>query len=237
MTLPTILLWIEEHPVLFSVIGIAAPICFKNLREIPGLVFRSIQKWISKDRIAFQDQMRKEVKEANADRKEFRSEIALIRAMAERADKALFNGGRTGIVQQLQLLTAEANKEFEETPVPMFKCDIHGNNLITNSAYRRLIGATKEESLEGTRWMSVIYGELAVYYIETFKRCVESEEDFQCETDFRNPKTGEHRGRWRVIAPVLHVGNGAIWVGALEYALDDKANELADTLGLEVKHQ
>jgi hypothetical protein len=218
--------WIENHHNFVALVGIIAPILFKRLRAIPIALFRAFQRWAAKDRIAWQNEFTDQVL-CRLDR---------IEEKANKADNALFNHGKAGIVQQIQLLTADANREFEKLPTAQFKCDNKGNNLVTNAAYRRLIGVTKEESLEGLRWKSVIYGELLESYLATFKACSDSLEDFYAECDFRNPVTGEHRGRWRVIAPVLHVGNGSIWVGSLEYAIDERARELAVELGLEIKN-
>jgi len=206
-------------------VGVLAPAFFKRLRAIPIALFRKLQRWLAKDRLAWQAEFTGQVI-CRLDR---------IEEKADKADKALFNHGRAGIVQQIQLLTADANREFEKHPIAQFKCDEKGNNLLTNAAYRKLIGVSKEEDLEGLRWKSVIYGEKLSAYLKTFAACSEANEDFYAEVDFRNPVTGEHRGRWRVIAPVLHVGNGSIWVGSLEYALDDRARELADELELQCR--
>ena len=217
--------WIENHPNTLKIIGLLAPIAFKRVRRIPHDLFRMTQRWAAKDRIAWQNEFTDQVL----------TRLDRIEEKADKADRALFNHGRAGIVQQLQLLTADSNREFEKVPIPQFKCDERGNNLLTNAAYRRLIGVSKEEDLEGLRWKSVIYGELLPSYLDVFSASTDANQDFYAEVDFRNPITGEHRGRWRVIAPVLHVGNGSIWVGSLEYALDEKAQELANELGFQLQ--
>lgn len=229
-----VLQWIEEHATLATLTAGAAPFLFRRVRGWAAGRLRAVQRWAARDRIEWQGRIDEHFENAAADRREFLGRIVKLEGMAMRADKALFNGGRTGIVQQLQLITAEANRSFDQTPVPMFKCDQHGQNIMTNAAYRRLMGYTREEALEGKRWQSVIYGEHAESYIETFRRCSDEGADFTHQVDFRNPLDGIHRGRWRIVAAAHHVGNGWIYVGTFAHAVDETAQEIAEELGFVV---
>lgn len=153
----------------------------------------------------------------------------------DRLCKAMFNGGRDGLVNQVALLAACHKVTFEAAAYPCFQCDGKGANRGVNEAYRILVGATHGDALAGTKWIHYLHGALAEDYREEFERCRLAKEDFIGEVDLRNPITGEHRGRWRVHAPCSLVGDDCVFVGRFIAALDDTARELAIEHGWNVR--
>lgn len=142
--------------------------------------------------------------------------------------KAIFNGGADGILQSVEMLTAQANADFESAPVPKFICDNRGGNVRVNLAYRRLVQVWRDDDIHGTQWMSVIHGPLRDSYIAEFVRCAATGEDFFGDVDFYNPATNEPRGRWKIHAPSTKRGDGSsIYVGTFTVALDHDAERLS----------
>ena len=150
-----------------------------------------------------------------------------VEEMLERINYAIFNDGN-GIERQMARLSGCHTVAFENEPFPAFECDASGNNSRVNNAYRHLIGISTEQANQGNRWHQAVYGELADDYHAEFVRCSEAREDFIGDADFRNPLTGEHRGRWKVHAPCINVGRSCIFIGRFIAALDEKAMDLSD---------
>jgi len=142
--------------------------------------------------------------------------------------KAIFNGGADGILQSVEILTAQANADFESAHVPKCICDNRGGNVRVNLAYRKLVEVWRDDDIHGTQWMGVIHGSLRDSYIAEFVRCAATGEDFFGDVDFHNPATNEHRGRWKINAPATLRGDGSsIYVGTFTVALDQAAARLA----------
>lgn len=149
--------------------------------------------------------------------------------------KAMFNGGKDGLVNQVAMLAACHKVSFEAAPYPSFQCDGRGLNRAINEAYRLLVGANNGDVLAGTRWIHFLHGELAEDYRAEFDRCRLVKEDFIGEVDLRNPITGEHRGRWRIHAPCSLVGDDCVFVGRFIAALDPVARDIAMEYGWNVR--
>lgn len=153
----------------------------------------------------------------------------------DRLCKAMFNGGKDGLVNQVAMLAACHKVQFEAAPYPSFQCDGTGNNRAINEAYRLLVGANNGDALAGTRWIHFLHGDLSEDYREEFERCRLVKEDFIGEVDLRNPITGQHRGRWRIHAPCSLVGDDCVFVGRFIAALDPVARDIAMEFGWNVR--
>lgn len=226
---PPTLEWIESNPALVGGIAALIPFIFGPVRRSVFGAIRKALEWMAEDRIRFQETVLEKFTEQDSRAEWFKRSLERVEEKVNKADKALFNGGRTGLVQQVRMLTAEANQAFEEAEFPMWKCDQNGLNLATNAAYRRMIGFTRTEELEGRNWQSVITGELKASYEAAFARCAKYGEAFYHEVDFRNPFNGDSRGRWRIVAPCYSVGDGFIYIGTMHPA-DDLATEILNTI-------
>lgn len=108
--------------------------------------------------------------------------------MIQQVHYAVFNGGH-GIQAQVARLTAHHVSNFEGLRYPAFECNQDGDNITTNAAYRKLVGATRESSLNGGMWHSVVYGELRDSYEDAFVEASAAKEDFIHDIDIRNPMT------------------------------------------------
>lgn len=147
---------------------------------------------------------------------------------SERTNKALFNGGSNGLVHQMDLIKAQCNNNFENYPAPMFICDNRGGNTKVNRAYRILVQIWKEDDIIGNQWENYIYGDLKENYIDDFEARSEFNEDFIGDVDFKNPISGEHRGRWKISAPrSINADGSCTYVGTFIKALDSTAIKIA----------
>ena len=152
-----------------------------------------------------------------------------INGMVQKIHKAVFNGGKDGMIHHMDILKAQAEATFETSAIPMFVCDSHGVNMRVNLAYRQLVEVRHDDDISGTQWMNVIYGDLRDTYIAEFSRCATNNEDFFGDVDFHNPATNAHRGRWKIHAPASRkTEGGSIYVGTFIGALDNAAQELAE---------
>lgn len=171
-------------------------------------------------------------------KQEVREIIPKVQANSERLGKieyALFNEGKTGVLNHVAELVAKDRVTSEEAHYPAFQCDGEGRNTRVSAAYRRLIGATRAEGLSGTRWQAAITGPLKNEYVKEFGRCSAAGEDFYGVVDFQNPSTGEPRGRWKIFASCQRVLDAKVYFGRFEEALDPIARRIATEEGWEVR--
>lgn len=142
--------------------------------------------------------------------------------------KAMWNGGADGMIHQLGRLAASHRINFENAPLPQFECDVNGNNTNVNEAYRKLAQVWSMEDLAGSRWRQVAYGDLLESYIQGFKVSSLACEDFIGEIDVHNPISGQHRGRWKIHASAVTIGDTCIYFGRFIMALDETAKNLVE---------
>jgi len=138
-----------------------------------------------------------------------------------------------GLSHSVAKLIARLNNELENDFEPKFLCDENGHNWGVSIGYRRLVGVMKDV-LSGHQWENVVCGDLRDYYLESFYRSTRNKEDFVAVVDFQNPITGEHRGKWRVLATCSGVGESLIYSGRFIKAEDDRAKEIAKENGWEL---
>lgn len=137
-----------------------------------------------------------------------------------------------GLSHSVAKLIARLNNDLENDFEPKFLCDENGHNWGVSIGYRRLVGVMKDV-LSGHQWENVVCGELRDYYLESFYRSTKNKEDFVSVVDFQNPISGEHRGKWRVLATCSCVGDSLIYSGRFIKAEDDTAKEIARENGWE----
>lgn len=170
-----------------------------------------------------------EKRESDAKRDERAKQIEL---KVCRVEKALFNGGRNGVIHNIDLLKAQCHGNFETSPCPMFVCDEEGANAQVNAAYRKLVQVWSSHDISGTQWQQALHGPHKENYIKEFQARAASGEDFVGDCDFKNPFTNEHRGRWKISAPsTAKTDGGMIYIGSFIAALDETAVEIAEQEG------
>ena len=152
----------------------------------------------------------------------------------DRIVKAMWNGGKDGMIHQVGRLAASHRINFENAPLPQFECDVNGNNSNVNEAYRKLAQVWSVDDLTGTRWRQVAYGDLLDSYIEGFKISSLACEDFIGDVDVHNPINGQHRGRWKIHASAVSIGDTCIYFGRFIMALDETAENLVKENGWDV---
>lgn len=157
-----------------------------------------------------------------------------IEAALEKLSAAIFDPH--GMMNQVARISASQAVMFQTVRFPAFECNKAGKNLRVNEAYLRLIQYYKAEDLDGTRWQQVTCGALADAYLKEFIRCANAQEDFIGTSDFQNPFTGEHRGRWRIHAPCTVIGDDCLFVGSFIGALDETAREIVRNENWHVKN-
>jgi hypothetical protein len=139
---------------------------------------------------------------------------------------------KNGVSHKLALLAAQHRQTMELDPRPIFVCDENGNNLLSSWGYLCLIGLTDHDELSSAQWRSVLTGELKDSYLADFTLASDNKMTLKSVSDFQNPDTGEHRGRWRVIAPCVAVNEALVFTGRF-IPVDDKAREIAAKFGWE----
>lgn len=153
----------------------------------------------------------------------------------EKIDKivyALWNNGSEGMVHQVGRLAAVHKINFEHSNYPQFECDRNGINLATNEPYRIL---AQVWSIDGITWQQVAYGDLLENYVKGFNIASSRCEDFIGEVDFREPTSGKHRGRWKIQASAVTIGDKCLYYGRFILAIDDVAKDLVREYGWDVK--
>lgn len=133
---------------------------------------------------------------------------------------------KNGVSHKLALLAAQYHQTMELDPRPIFVCDENGENIMSSWGYLCLIGLTDHDDLSSAQWQQVIYGELKESYISDFALACAKKIALKSVSDFQNPNTGEHRGRWRVIAPCVQVNEALVFTGRF-IPVDEKAKEIA----------
>jgi hypothetical protein len=145
-----------------------------------------------------------------------------------RIHKAIFNGGKNGILQNSEMNAAFSAATFETAPQPMFMCDNVDGNLKVNRAYRELVMVWRDDDIQGDQWIGVINGELKDDYLAEWARCSARGEDFFGDVGFHNPMTNELRGTWKIHAPAMKRADGSfLYVGTFTTALDARATDIA----------
>ena len=227
----------EQHAKSLTVIVGFLTLLIPKVQKVAISTCRRLKKWATASRN----------KEQDAFREEMRAHIALVRPVldlvpinSERLEKieyALYNNGKTGILNHVERLVSRDAMEFEYADWPGFECDSAGKNTRVTGAYRKLVGATRAEDLNGGMWRNVIVGPLVGAYVDGFKRASEAHEDYIGEVHFQNPLTGEARGLWRIYIHALPiVGNDIIFSGRFIAALDPVALQLAERHGWDMEH-
>lgn len=147
----------------------------------------------------------------------------------KKINKALYNGGNDGIMQNIDLMKALSKSIFEAEPMPMFVCTRSGGNVRVNEAYRSLVKIWRDDEIGGTQWHLVLYGVLKDAYINGFEHHSAVGEDFIGDCDFRDPSTNEHRGRWKVhCVASRNTDGGMTYIGRFLACLDETANHIAE---------
>ena len=131
-----------------------------------------------------------------------------------------------GLSHSVAKLMVRMDQDFAFDTDPKFLCDENGNNWGVSVGYKRLVGVS-QDFLSGTQWQNTIYGDLKSSYLRSFERATSKKEDFIGVIDIQNPITGEHRGRWRVLATCKSVGESLIYSGRFIKAEDEKALDIA----------
>lgn len=211
---------ISQHLTFLTLLITALPLIFKSFRNNLFKIFVIIKNKLFKDSIEFRSKVLAMLETSTRDS-----------ARIQKIEYALYNNGQTGVLQHVGRLVARDSIEFEASNFPAFECDMHCNNLRVTSAYRKLVGVTRNENLKGGAWHQVIYGELKDSYIKEFERCSLVAEDFTHEIDLHNPITGEHRGRWLIYAPVSVIGNDLLYSGRFAVAVDHTAIAITSSEG------
>lgn len=168
-----------------------------------------------------------EIQETNKKQGEKLSEIS----------KAMWNGGREGMVQQVARLSTVRKIDFEHANSPQFECDNKGVNISINEAYRKLVQIWNVNDIRGSRWQEAVYGDLLDDYLGTFMRSSEHGEDFIADVDFREPLSGKHRGRWKIQGSAIHMGDDVLYYGKFIRAIDETAKRLVEEYDWDVSHE
>ena len=218
--------------------GISALIGFLSLlvptwRKKVESWFRAIQRWAAKDRIEFEATTKSHMVETSGKLDQF---VGRYKIDAERWDgglqkiKEIVGILENGISHKLAILAAQHRQIVEADLHPIFICDEAGNNLLSSMGYLRLIGLSDNDDLSSAQWQMIIYGELKGSYLADFETASANRCTLKSVCDFQNPDTGEHRGRWRVIAKCVEVNNALIFSGRF-IPEDEKAHAIADQYG------
>ena len=137
---------------------------------------------------------------------------------------------QNGLSHSMARLMVRHKQDFEADPTPKFACDEAGSNWLVSSGYLIIVG-TGFEDLRGLQWHSVIHGPLSADYLRRFNEAAAAKSDFTAVCDFQNPRTGDHRGRWRVYADCDALNDAVVYTGRFIRAEDEKAAEIARAAG------
>ena len=122
---------------------------------------------------------------------------------------------KNGISHKLALQAAQIQLHMESEMRPLFMCDEGGRNIMVSFGYLKLLGIHNRADLADVQWHQIICGDLKDTYFSDFITSKKSKGTFMSSADLQNPYTGEHRGRWRVIAPCAQVNEALIFTGRL----------------------
>lgn len=195
--------------------------------------FRSWQRWFSKSRIEFEERISKSILDTNGKLDALCTKYA--------GDSTRWDGGldtiqsivsilENGVSHKIAILAAQHRQAMEAETRPVFVCDEEGGNLMSSAGYLNLIGLTDHDDLSDAQWQMILHGPLKNSYLSDFQLAKDKRVTLKSVCDFQNPDTGEHRGRWRVIARCVQVNEALIFTGHFKPE-DNKAREIAAEFG------
>lgn len=205
--------------ILGSIIAIAAGVRFGSKYFLRAI--RAIRDFFGGPRMIkdFQSEYRIETSKRND------SQDAMLHLLTK-INYALYNDGKNGALHQIGRLAAAYDISFENEPRPQFECTVTGENTLVNQAYRTLVEVWSSQEVNSLSWLGATYGDHKDSYLAEFQECAKHGIDFMGMVDFRNPHTGEHRGRWRIQARAKIVGDMCIYFGTFVEACDLRAAEI-----------
>lgn len=235
MTMPTLEDLAKHSGQLLSLAALLSLI-IPQWRAKIGAFFSRIRQWLAKDRLRFQEvalthmaDVKDRIAEARKERAEFMTRYL--------TDSKRWDGGleelseiksilQNGVSHKLALLAAQHRQALELEARPIFVCDEHGKNMLSSQGYLNLLGLVDHEDLSSVQWQMSLYGELREQYMADFGMAQKERITLKSVCDFQNPDTGEHRGRWRVIAPCVAVNAALVFTGRF-IPVDERAHEIA----------
>lgn len=211
---------------------------FKNLEYITPILVTLlgvILKWkkplfsFLRNRFMFQSDMRKLIEKFKIHQENYTKDAEHWNKTSEDV-KEVIKILKNGIPHKLAILTAQHQQIVKASIRPLFICNETGKNEIVSYGYLTLLGIQNPDLLDGERWLDNLHGEGVDHYLEVLKRAVKNKRGFVSSVGFKNPMTGEYRGKWRVEADCVDVNDALIFTGCF-FPEDDVAIRIAEKQG------